>query len=115
MKNFLAAFAIGTAALALAGCADAGDAAEENAAATADVDTGAEATTAPADETGDTGTAAATTPDATIVVEDNVRYQVQPDGTRVRIGPGGAEVSVDGEQLDAQIDSDGPSVEVKTN
>lgn len=47
--------------------------------------------------------------DSRIVVEDNVRYRVDPDGTRVRIGDDGLQVDVDGPDVDL------PDVDVGVN
>ena len=42
--------------------------------------------------------------DARIVVEDDFRYRVDPDGTRVRIDEEGAEISVDADGVEADVD-----------
>lgn len=138
MNRFVLAAAFGVTAIALVGCADNGDAADENVATTVDStalengDTADTAETASASgnfpqggrvvvEDGVTfridpdGTRVRLGPgDSRIVVEDDIRYRVDPDGTRVRIGPDGAQIEVDGD-VDASVDSSGPSLEVKTN
>jgi hypothetical protein len=53
--------------------------------------------------------------DSRILVEDKVRYRVDPDGARIRIGQDGAALSVDGGDVEASVDADGPTLEVDTN
>lgn len=50
--------------------------------------------------------------DSRILVENDVRFRVDPDGSRVRIGPDGAEIEVD--NVRADIDSDGPALELNS-
>ena len=49
-----------------------------------------------------------------IVVEDDVRFRVDPDGTRVRIDPEGAVIDVDLPDVDVGINEKGnPDVDVR--
>ena len=52
--------------------------------------------------------------DSRILVEDGVRFRVDPDGTRVRIDDEGAVVRVDGDDIDATVNTGETSVSVNT-
>ena len=58
----------------------------------------------------DASTAPPTVTETRIVVEDGVRYRVEPDGTRLEIGPDGAEFEIDGEDIGVEVRSDGPEM-----
>ena len=129
MKKFALTATVAAAVLGLAACGDAD--VEVNEADTNDTgavtDTsadGATATTTTGNWQGariveENGTTYRIDPDGTrvvlgpndsrIVVEDNVRYRVDPDGTRVRIGDDGLEVDIDGPDVDL------PDVDVGVN
>jgi hypothetical protein len=135
MNRLALASACALAAIGLAGCSDNEAAIEENEATTADSATGeaaggtetAAVTTFPqgsriVEEEGVTfridadGTRVRLGPtDSRILVEEKVRYRVDPDGTRVRIDPDGAAIAVDGGDVEASVDADGPTLEVDTN
>jgi hypothetical protein len=134
MNRLALASACAVAAIGLAGCSDNEAAVEENAAT---------AESAPAEPATGTETAAVTTfpqgsriveedgvtfridadgtrvrlgpTDSRILVEDKVRYRVDPDGARIRIGKDGAALAVDGGDVEASVDADGPTLEVDTN
>ena len=130
MKKFALTATVAAAVLGLAACGDAD--VEVNEAATNDTgavtDTSADGATATTSTTSnwqgariveENGTTYRIDPDGTrvvlgpndsrIVVEDNVRYRVDPDGTRVRIGDDGLEVDIDGPDVDL------PDVDVGVN
>jgi hypothetical protein len=48
-----------------------------------------------------------------IYVEDGVRYRVDPGGTRVRVGPDGVELEVRDEPRGARVRTDEPGLEVE--
>lgn len=53
--------------------------------------------------------------DSRIVVEDDVRFRVDPDGTRVRIDPSGAIIAVDDDDVSAKVRTGtNPAIEVDT-
>lgn len=147
MRRFAITAALGAAALGLAGCGDYDEEAEYNAegnaaygadgAGNAGYGAGADGGNAAYGATAATELPAGTRvvveegvryridPDGTrvriegsepvIVVEEGARFRIDPDGTRVRIGPDGAAIDVDGD-VDADVRvGDDPSLEVNVN
>jgi hypothetical protein len=109
MHKLILATVLGTAGIGLAGCeVNVGDNAAENEAAL----TGEEVTTT----TGTApGTATTTTnvfvPGTRIVEEDDVFFRIDPDGTRVRLGPGDSRILVE-DDVRFRVDPDGTRVRI---
>lgn len=106
MNKLLLSAAASATCLVLAACGGADNAADTNAAAEAN---GAEATVDPATTTAADG--AAFPQGARIVEEDGVTYRIDPDGTRVQLGPDESRIVIeDGNRF--RVDPDGTRVRI---
>ena len=105
MKKLVLTGALGAACLVLAAC---GDRDAETANATNDAAAGAEA----GGEAAGTATASAAFPKGTRIVEENgVTFRIDPDGTRVQLGPNESRIVVE-DGVRFRVDPDGSRVRI---
>ena len=106
MKNFILTFTLGAVSLGVAGCEvnKYENAAENDLAATANEVT---TTTVP----GTTTTTNVFVPGTRIIEEDGVTFRIDPDGTRVRLGPSDARILVE-EGVRYRVDPGGTRVRI---